>query len=682
MQVTFATIRKTHSMPLDSQTPNVHVSRQKFAEVKAAAEEIKLRQNAFRKMLREGRLLSLTKALIRRLGSNLESAVRMQGGLRNTIRQSVSELKRSGPKGFVAKIYRRLGAHTEFEPLAEQPARASLYDNTAPYQFKPTSDYEALYQNYLDHRTDQRKIAIFRAVTGDYDAVLPYEHYLADADYFTFTDTPTSVRSLNLPVPYFDASPTRRARFVKLHPHMLFPDHDVAVWHDGNVMIREDITPLIEAVLSSGLPIGTFFHPTRSDVYDEAKACIEQNKDNADTILSQIERYSEEGFLTDQLVESNFVIYNLRHPELRDALTCWWAELDRGSYRDQLSFNYAVDSAKTAFLPLAQRPTCVRNYPAFAFFSSHGDEGRRADADNATKPEFDLNAIATTRSVQTTADVLVCVHNALGDVKDCLGSVVRNGQDSVQNIIIVDDGSEEETRRWLEQFASSHDNVVLHRNDKATGYTKAANKAISLSTVEHVVLLNSDAIVGARAIRKMLACMTKLEGCGIVGPLSNAASYQSIPHHLSGAGQTAVNALPTGYSVDDMDAWCAQNALGLPAPGVPFVHGFCMCIERDVFEKIGVFDEVAFPFGYGEENDFCIRAAENGFRLNIAIDAFVFHAKSKSYSNNERRKSLMTAGSAKLCDMHGTDRLNRLIQSMQNNPTLAQMRDRALKLYS
>src|SRR5690606_41540290 len=128
--------------------------------------------------------------------------------------------------------------------------------------------------------------------------------------------------------------------------------------------------------------------------------------------------------------------------------------------------------------------------------------------------------------------------------------------------------------------------------------------------------------------------------------------------------------------------WCDQHAVDLPYPGVPLVHGFCMCIKREVFEIIGGFDEVAFPSGYGEENDFCIRAAENGFRLNIAIDAFVFHAKSKSYSNSERRKSLMTAGSAKLCDMHGTDRLNRLIQSMQNNPTLAQMRDRALKLYS
>lgn len=671
-------------MPFDRNSPNLDISRQKFAELKKAAEQLKQRKNAFRQLLREGRLVALSTALIRRLASNLESAVRMQGGLRNTLRQSLSEFRRSGPKGFATKVFYRLTEHSEFEPLASNPAPASRYTEATLFQFKPAGDYEKLHQRYLENRSEHRNIAVFRAVTGGYDEVLPYEHYLEEADYFTFTDEPLKVPGLNLPVPYFDASSTRRARFVKLHPHMLFPNHDVAVWHDGNVLIRDDIMPLIKSVLSSDLPIGTFLHPTRSDVYAEARSCIEQNKDNAEAILNQVERYSEEGFLTDQLVESNFIVYNLRHPALKPALTRWWAELERGSYRDQLSFNYAVDGAGTAFLPFAERPICVRSHPAFAFFPRHGDEGRQRgseDSGKTAKPEFNLTAIAATASQDAKADVLVCVHNALDDVRACMESIVRNARESVRNIIIVDDGSGEETRRWLEHFASSHADVVLHRNDNASGYTKAANKAISLSTAEHLVLLNSDAIVGSQAIQKMLACMNRLEGCGIVGPLSNAASYQSIPGHLSAAGQTAVNALPPGYSADAMDMWCAQNALDLPAPGVPFVHGFCMGVKREVFDQIGLFDDEAFPFGYGEENDFCIRASEGGFRLNIAIDAFVFHAKSKSYSNDERRKSLMTAGNAKLRDLHGTERVNRLVQSMQNNPTLAKMRDRALTLY-
>src|SRR5690606_13893741 len=149
---------------------------------------------------------------------------------------------------------------------------------------------------------------------------------------------------------------------------------------------------------------------------------------SADSILKQIERYSEEGYLTDKLVESNFVVYNLKHPHLKAALTRWWAELDSGSYRDQLSFNYAIDSAGTAYLPLAERPTCVRNHPAFAFFSSHGDEGREALSEPVEHPSFDLNATVAPTETIAKADVLVCVHNALDDVKACLDSVVKTAQ--------------------------------------------------------------------------------------------------------------------------------------------------------------------------------------------------------------------------------------------------------------
>ena len=119
-------------MPLDSSAPNLEISRQKFSELKKAANEVKLRRNALRQMLREGRLIALSAALVRRLASNVESAVRMQGGLGKTLRQAVTELRRSGPKGFAAKIYRRLGEHTEFEPVPDNPARASLFDKTTP----------------------------------------------------------------------------------------------------------------------------------------------------------------------------------------------------------------------------------------------------------------------------------------------------------------------------------------------------------------------------------------------------------------------------------------------------------------------------------------------------------------------------------------------------------------------
>ena len=48
-------------------------------------------------------------------------------------------------------------------------------------------------------------------------------------------------------------------------------------------------------------------------------------------------------------------------------------------------------------------------------------------------------------------------------------------------------------------------------------------------------------------------------------------------------------------------------------PAVPLLNGFCTLIRRAVFERAGLYDEDAFPIGYGEETDLCLRAAKAGF---------------------------------------------------------------------
>src|SRR5690606_14682535 len=111
-------------------------------------------------------------------------------------------------------------------------------------------------------------------------------------------------------------------------------------------------------------------------------------------------------------------------------------------------------------------------------------------------------------------------------------------------------------------------------------------------------------------------------------------------------------------------------------PFVPLVHGFCFGVTRDVINKIGLFDEENFPKGYGEENDYCFRATDAGFQLVIATHTYVFHAKSKSYTDDERIP-LMNAASATLCRLHGVHRVRRAVKTMQDNPIFVGLRQRA-----
>ncbi len=250
----------------------------------------------------------------------------------------------------------------------------------------------------------------------------------------------------------------------------------------------------------------------------------------------------------------------------------------------------------------------------------------------------------------TTVSVVVCIHNALYDVEECLLSLWQN-RTFPYEIILVDDGSDEETRDYVAKFAEIT-GVKLLRNDVASGYTKAANKGLHASESDYVILLNSDTIVTAGWVEKMITCFRKNEKAGIVSPLSNAASYQSVPEiHDSVTGDWKINTLEDGITLEMMGQIVEMTSEHV-YPQVPVLNGFCFMISRQVINTIGYLDEESFPRGYGEEVDYCLRAGKAGFELRIVDDTYIFHEKSKSFSH-KTRKELGQESKGKLKEKHG-----------------------------
>lgn len=272
-----------------------------------------------------------------------------------------------------------------------------------------------------------------------------------------------------------------------------------------------------------------------------------------------------------------------------------------------------------------------------------------------------------------TADVVMCVHNALEDVKVCLESVVARSP-KLQNIILVNDGSDEATSAYLREFAANtiYPTEIIH-NIEGRGYTIAANQGMRRSHADYVFLLNSDTIVTHHWMENIIACGESDPDIGIIGPLSNAASWQSVPERFGAEGDWEVNELPGGVTPDA--AACRLLLEHEPSfPRVPLVNGFCFVIKRQVFNKIGLFDEETFPRGYGEENDFCLRAGEAGFKLAIADNTYVFHAKSKSFTH-ERRRELSKNATKLLHGKHGQGKLDDACAVLRDDPGLAKARE-------
>jgi GT2 family glycosyltransferase/glycosyltransferase involved in cell wall biosynthesis len=274
-------------------------------------------------------------------------------------------------------------------------------------------------------------------------------------------------------------------------------------------------------------------------------------------------------------------------------------------------------------------------------------------------------------------DIIVCVHNALDDVKECLNSVIKNTPQEY-TLIIVNDGSDEETSRYLDQFSLEYTHSVLLVNSEATGYTRAANKGLVETDAEYVVCLNSDTIVPRLWLNNLIECGESDPTIGIIGTLSNAASWQSIPERFDNHGDWAINELPTGFDLNQMAEMVYQLS-ERNFPRVDFVNGFCFAIKRSVISSIGLLDEESFPKGYGEENDYCLRAIDAGFQLAIADHGYVFHAKSKSYSH-ETRKTLSKEGSHALKEKHGSKRIKAGVEKLKDSPELSLIRN-SLKNY-
>lgn len=271
-----------------------------------------------------------------------------------------------------------------------------------------------------------------------------------------------------------------------------------------------------------------------------------------------------------------------------------------------------------------------------------------------------------------TVDIIVCVHNAPDDTRRCLESVVKHTAHPYR-IIIVDDGSADETARYLESFASER-GASLMRNQRAFGYTLAANIGLRASSAGFVVLLNSDTIVSPAWLDRMVACALSDEQIGVVGPLSNTASWQSVPQLTGAHGTWGDNPLPPGWTVARMACEIARIAPRVYAR-VGFINGFCFMIRRTTLDAVGVFDEVTFARGYGEENDFCLRAVAKGWQLAIADDAYVFHSQSRSYSP-QRREELTRLASEALARKHGELSIIEQLRWTKNHPILEYMRRR------
>lgn len=235
--------------------------------------------------------------------------------------------------------------------------------------------------------------------------------------------------------------------------------------------------------------------------------------------------------------------------------------------------------------------------------------------------------------------VVVPVYNAASLVERCFDALLANTAQRVR-LVAIDDASTDSAVAPLLARVAARSRVEVLRNETNRGFTATANRGIVAAATADVVLLNADTEVGPNWLVGLCRAAHAGDDVATATAVSDNAGAFSVPE------LERENPPPPCWTTEQAARALWQQA-GLAYPELPTGNGFCLYIRRKVIDAIGMFDEAAFPQGYGEENDFCQRAAQHGLRHVIAGNVLVRHARSASFGD-ERRAALGRAGMAVL----------------------------------
>jgi GT2 family glycosyltransferase/glycosyltransferase involved in cell wall biosynthesis len=287
---------------------------------------------------------------------------------------------------------------------------------------------------------------------------------------------------------------------------------------------------------------------------------------------------------------------------------------------------------------LQQYPDVARTgmNPLVHFLKYGQAEGRATHFEGPINPPSDF-FLPVRKTVRAQAgkrplDVIIPVYKGLRETKACIEGVLASSCASDFRVVAVNDCSPEpELTDYLRGLARDK-KITLIENSQNLGFVCSANRAMEASDRD-VVLLNSDTLVFNGWLDRLARCAFSDQKTGTVTPFSNNATICSYPVFC------ADNKPPADIDLGSLDALFASLNCGR-AVEIPTAVGFCMFIRRECLRQVGPFDTETFGFGYGEENDFCMRATAKGWRHQLACDVFVYHAGSVSFGNASARQQI------------------------------------------
>lgn len=194
-----------------------------------------------------------------------------------------------------------------------------------------------------------------------------------------------------------------------------------------------------------------------------------------------------------------------------------------------------------------------------------------------------------------TVSLVIAVYNQVHYTRRCLESIVRCTRMPYE-LILVDNGSSDGTKEFLGTVRAT-----VIGNATNLGCAKAWNQGIRASGGDIVGILNNDIVVTPGWLEGLVAFVERT-GHGIVSPAAREG--------------------PLEYDLDGYAGEFVRQCARASRSGE--IYASCMLIRREVFERVGLFDE-AFAYGGGEDIDLLWRARQAGFTVGMTGSVLIHH---------------------------------------------------------
>jgi GT2 family glycosyltransferase/glycosyltransferase involved in cell wall biosynthesis len=274
-------------------------------------------------------------------------------------------------------------------------------------------------------------------------------------------------------------------------------------------------------------------------------------------------------------------------------------------------------------------------------------------------PPAAWRAAARTVPPRAPVDVVVPVYQGAAEFAACLRALLRSLPRRAR-IVVVDDATPDPALRRAVDAAAAARRIVLLRHAENRGFPAAANTGMRHALADgrdrggrrvrrtfwgarDVVLVNSDVVVPRGWLEALAHVAYSAPDIGACSPFANDASILSYPR------VDAANPAPDLREAERVAA-LFREANGSGAFDLPSAVGHCLYMRRDCLAEVGLFREDLFAQGYGEENDWSLRAARLGWRSVAALGAFVSHRGAASFG--AARLELMRRNGAVLERLH------------------------------